>query len=183
MSESWELLVTGWCFSSQAAAIVSVRLPGVTGLCSQRLPLLFILSFALLNTALNQWSLYSRRTRAERKSVAGASFMSEFVWVKSRCCGFSEMSVRKCSSKPWVVICIWSGSWLWRWSERRTTWVTSACPLPRAPPTHLDPEHRLGLTEDSFIVFELQWHQKYVNCVLFCVILSISFEIFSTAFD
>lgn len=92
MSESWELLVTGWCFSSQAAAMVSVRLPGVTGLCSQRLPLLFILSFALLNTALNQWSpSLGEWEQSGKVWQAPVLCLSLYEWNQ----GVVEMSVRK----------------------------------------------------------------------------------------
>lgn len=53
---------------------------------------------------------------------------------------------------------VWSGSSAQsdrgRWNRRRTTWVTSACTLPRTPPTGPTGVAYVGLilTEDSSIV-------------------------------
>lgn len=125
---------------------------------------------------------FSQRSGEERKNVADASFLSAFVWVNSvlwvvrRCPVESALQPSEAASPA---ICIWSGSPRWWWNERRTTWVTSACPLPRTPPTHQNTEYGLVSTEHSFTVSQMQWQQQYGNRVhlyaLFHVFCSISF--------
>lgn len=116
------------------------------------------LSFALLNSTLNQ---LRPSLREERKNVADASFMSEFV---------SEISVlcaRRCAPALQTLPSDLHLVWIIALEVEGEKNHLGNPRLPSAKSTVNTPKHRTraGFTEDSFIVFELQWHQKYVKGV------------------